>query len=82
MKRVQAACIMQTLVFSQKPDAGFSREQAEQINRGEFESYKKKLERTRVRYQITKEEVRENGAVVVHVRKQYNATVDVDEYFV
>ena len=82
MKRVQAACIMQTLVFSQKPDAGFSREQAERINRDEFEVYKKTLERTRVRYQIAKEEVREDGGIVVHVRKQYNATADVEEYFV
>ena len=82
MKRVQAACIMQTLVFSQKPEAGFSKEQAERINRDEFETYKKTLERTRVRYRIAKEEVREDGALVVHVRKQYNATADVEEYFV
>jgi hypothetical protein len=27
MKRVKAACILQTLVFSQKDDAGFTREQ-------------------------------------------------------
>jgi len=81
MKRVHAACIMQTLVFSQKPENGYSREQMERINREEFESYKKGLERSNVRYQIVKEEMREDGAMVVHVRKQYNALVEVKEYF-
>jgi len=81
MKRVQAACILQTLVFSQKPELGLSREQAETINRSEVEAYKKTLERTGTRYQLLDEQVREDGAVVVHVRKQYNEKTDVQEYF-
>jgi len=81
MKRIQSACILQTIVFSQKPEAGFTREQAEKINRTEFETYQKKLEFARIRYQIAVQEVRDDGALVVHVRKQYNAT-NADEYFV
>lgn len=82
MKRVQAACILQTLVFSQKPEMGFSREHAERLNRAEFESYKHTMERSHTRYQIVGEDVREDGALIVHVRKQYNEKAAVDEYFI
>ena len=81
MKRVKAACIFQTLVFSQKPDAGYSKEQALRINLDEAESYKKRLERTSTRYQITEQTEQEDGSVIVRVRKQYNDKADVSEYF-
>ena len=81
MKRIQAACIMQTLMFSQKEELGYSREQALQLNRAEVEHYKTSLERTRTRYQITDVQETEDGSVVVRVRKQYNAKADVAEYF-
>lgn len=81
MKRIQSACIFQTLMFSQKEENGFTREQALQLNRTEFEQYKASLERTRTRYQITDVQETEDGSVVVRVRKQYNAKAGVDEYF-
>ena len=52
MKRVKAACILQTLVFSQKPEMGYSKEKAIQINHEEIEHYKKMLERAKTRYII------------------------------
>ena len=81
MKRVKAACIDQTLVFSQKPEAGCTREQALRLNRAEVEHYRQTLERTRTRYRITGEEEEADGSVILHVRKQYNDKADVDEYF-
>ena len=81
MKRVKAACIYQTLVFSQKPEAGYTREQALGLNRDEVEHYKRTLERTRTRYQITGETEEADGSVILHVRKQYNDKADVNEYF-
>ncbi len=81
MKRVQAACIMQTLLFAQKEEYGLSRERALQLNRAEFEQYKEKLHQTRTRHLITGEEEQEDGSILVHVRKQYNNKVNVDEYF-
>jgi len=81
MKRVKAACIYQTLVFSQKEDAGYSREQALRINRREIESYKATLDRSKTRYQITCEEELDNGSILIRVRKQYNDKADVSEYF-
>lgn len=82
MKRVKAACLLQTLVFSQKPDMGYSRERALIINHDEIEHYKKSLEKTRTRYQIVDEAEQEDGSIIVHVRKAYNDKAAVDEYFV
>ena len=82
MKRVKAACILQTLVFSQKDDAGFTREQALQMNREEMNRYQNSLKRTNTRYQILDEAEQEDGSVLIHVRKQYNDRADVSEYFV
>ncbi|MDY4588806.1 MAG: hypothetical protein SPD47_10180 [Oscillospiraceae bacterium] len=81
MKRVKAGCILQTLVFSQKPDSGLSREAALKVNRNEIEHYKASLERSRTRYQIIDTVDQEDGSVVVHVKKQYNDKADFSEYF-
>ncbi len=81
MKRIKAACIMQTLVFSQKEENGFSREEALSLNRAEFEHYKLTLERSRTRHLIDDVQELEDGAILVRVRKQYNAKADVEEYF-
>lgn len=81
MKRIQAACIMQTLVFSQKDDCGLTREQQLRLNRGEVANYKAAMDKSRTRYQITEETERSDGSVLVRVRKQYNEKADVREYF-
>ena len=81
MKRVQAACIMQTLLFSQKPEYGYSKDRALALNREEYEQYQAKLSRNKIRYQIASETETPEGALLVRVRKQYNDMVDVTEYF-
>ena len=81
MKRVKAACILQTLVFAQKPEMGYSKESALKINQEEIEHYKATLERAKTRYQIIDTVEQEDGSIVVHVRKQYNDKADVSEYF-
>ncbi len=81
MKRVKAACILQTLVFSQKPEMEYSREQALQLNREEIAHYQAVLKRTGTRYQLLDTAEQEDGSIVVHVRKQYNDKADVTEYF-
>ncbi len=81
MKRVKAACVLQTLVFSQKPEFSFSKERALRINHEEIEQYKKTLEKSRTKYQIVSEDEQEDGSIIVHVRKQYNDKADVSEYF-
>ena len=81
MKRVKAACILQTLVFSQKPEMGYSKESALKINQEEIERYKKNLERTRTKYQSVDTVEQSDGSVILRVRKQYNDRTDVSEYF-
>lgn len=81
MKRVKAACIFQTLIFSQKDDLCFSKERILELNRDEVKRYKASLERTGTRYQITEETALDDGSVLVKVRKQYNDKADVSEYF-
>lgn len=81
MKRVKSACIYQTLIFSQKPEMGFSKERSLKLNREEFERYKTGLERTGTRYMIVDSAETDDGSIVVKVRKQYNDKIDVAEYF-
>ena len=82
MKRVKAACILQTLIFQQKEDCGLTTAGILNQNRNEVERYKQNMDRTRTRYQIISEEEQEDGSILVHVRKQYNDKADVSEYFV
>ena len=81
MKRVKAGCILQTLVFSQKEDCGFSKESQRRYNREEIEKYKKDLEKNRTRYQIVSVEEQDEASIVVRVRKHLNDKTDVSEYF-
>lgn len=81
LKRVKSACIFQTLVFSQKPELGLSKESALKANRDEIEHYKATLERAKTRYQIVDTVEETDGSVLIRVRKQYNNKTDVSEYF-
>ena len=81
MKRVKAACILQTLVFAQKDDCGLTRQQQLKINHDEVARYQMMMDRSRTRYQITEETEQSDGSVLVRIRKQYNEKADVSEYF-
>ena len=81
MKRVKAGCILQTLVFLQKEDCGFSKGSQLRYNREEVEKYKKDLEKNKTRYQIVSVEEQEEASIVVRVRKHLNDKTDVSEYF-
>lgn len=48
MKRIQSACIMQTIRFSQKDDAGYSVSHMSEMNRAELEKYKMQLEKNEI----------------------------------
>lgn len=81
MKRVQSACILQTLVFQQKDELGLSKEKKLDLNKDEVEKYKASLEKNKTRFQIVEEAEQPDGAIIVRVRKQYNDKTDVAEYF-
>ena len=81
MKRVKAGCILQTLVFMQKEDCGYSRESQLMYNREEIEKYKSDLEKNKTRYQIVSVEEQEDASIIVRVRKHLSDKTDVSEYF-
>ena len=63
MKRVQAACICQTLHFLLKDD--LDRDDAEQLVRAEVDNYKASLYRNKTKYKIVSEEVQQDGSVII-----------------
>lgn len=81
MKRVQAGCIAQTLLFSQKSELGLSKAAALETNRQEVARYKNTLDSSRTRYVIVDETERDDGSILIHIKKQINATTNTDEYF-
>lgn len=72
MKRVKAACITQTLHFLLKEDVG--REYAKQLVQEEVKKYKNGLDKTGTRYKILSEETKEDGSVVIEIKKQYSTS--------
>ena len=77
MKRVQAACICQTLHFMLKEDVGH--DYAMELVKQEVEQYKKKLDRNHTRYKIIGEAEQPDGSIMVKIIKQYN-TSPVGDY--
>lgn len=80
MKRIQSACIMQTIAFRQKDGSGLSRETMLKMNREELLRYKTQLDRNRTRYKIDEEADQSDGSVIVRIRKEYSGTADVGSY--
>ena len=80
MKRIKAACIRQTLIFSQKEGSGFSPERCLELNREEADRYKADLDRAHTRYRIDSETENPDGSIVIRIRKEYNALASVGDY--
>ena len=70
MKRIQAACIIQTLCFSNHD--GETTDFAKKMIKQEYEKYKAHLGTNGVTYKILSEQVNDDGSIVVEVKKQYN----------
>lgn len=70
MKRIKAACIIQTLCFSSHD--GETTEYAKKAIVQEYEKYKAQLEKGGVKYKILSEETNEDGSIVIEIKKQYN----------
>lgn len=70
MKRVKAACIIQTLHFQLKED--LDHEYAVKMIKDEVDKYKKSLEKSKMKYRILSETEQEDGSVIIEIKKQYN----------
>ena len=77
MKRIKAACITQTLCFSNH--VGETTEYAKKMIEQECEKYKNQLEKSGTKYRILSETKNEDGSIVIEIKKQYN-TSPVGEY--
>ena len=65
MKRIQAACICQTLSF--RPKAAL------RLSEAEVASYKDQLEKRHTRYKVVEEAPQPDGSILVKILKQYNS---------
>ena len=77
MKRIQSACLNQTIHFLMKEE--MEHELAVSEVRAEYEQYRKTLDKKRVKYQIVEELPQPDGSLVIRIKKQYN-NYDVGDY--
>ena len=77
MKRVKAACLLQTLHFQLKED--IDHDLAVRAVQDEVAHYKAQLERNRTAFKIDEETVQPDGSILIRIRKQYNA-VNTGDY--
>lgn len=70
MKRIQSACVCQTLHFILKEELGHDYA-AKQVKE-EVEHYKHTLDRNHTKYKIVDEIVQPDDSIIVKVIKQYN----------
>ncbi|MBE6929207.1 MAG: hypothetical protein E7463_02910 [Ruminococcaceae bacterium] len=71
MKRIEAACLLQTVHFQLKEDT--ERDLAQRLVQTEYEQYKAQLQRSRTRHTIVGEETLPDGSIRIKIRKQYNS---------
>ncbi len=72
MKRIQSACICQTLHFQLKED--LPHDHAVHLVQEEVEQYKKTLDKNHTKYKIVEEVTQPDGSMLVKVIKQYNTS--------
>lgn len=70
MKRIKAACIIQTVHFLLKED--LNKEYAKQYVLDEVKKYKAQLKQRNTKFRILSEEIQPDGSVIIEIKKQYN----------
>lgn len=70
MKRIQSACICQTLHFSLKEPLPY--EEALKQTTYEVRHYRNTLDRSHIQHKIVSEDIQADGSILVKVIKQYN----------
>lgn len=71
MKRIKAACLLQTIHFSLKEDV--PHDVAVRGVQDELAHFKNMLDRNRTKYRIIDEAVQPDGSIIVRLKKQYNS---------
>lgn len=78
MKRIQAACLEQTIRFASKDSSNLPL--ARRLAREEANRYLAQLEKSRTKYQIVKEQEAPDGSLLLKLKRQYNY-YDCGSYF-
>ncbi|MDR3281270.1 MAG: hypothetical protein LBT23_12270 [Synergistaceae bacterium] len=78
MKRVQAACLKQTIHFQLKDNIAHAL--AVRMVKDEFASYKKLLEANKTKFKIVDEKTQNDGSIVIEVKKQHGS-YELGDYF-
>ena len=78
MKRIKAACITQTIHFSNVEGKGS--EYGKRKVQEEILRFKKRMDREKTRYKILSEEVQADGSVMVEIVKEYGNNKSVGNY--
>lgn len=78
VKRIQSACLLQTIRFPLKEDIGH--EAAVLAVKEEVAHYKAQLIQRHIKHQILDETEQPDGSIILHIKKQYNQ-YSTDEYF-
>lgn len=71
MKRIQSACLEQTIRFELSEN--LPREEAAAAVKKELESYKAGMDRRRIRYRVIEESTEPDGSILLKIKKQYNS---------
>ena len=78
MKRIKAACLLQTVSF--QPKDSYPSEYNKQQVQKEYEAYKALMDRRGTKYKILEENVQEDGSIIVKLKKQNNHQA-IGDYF-
>ena len=81
MNKIQAACIYQTIEFSQPAGLRMSKDMVLKANKQELAAYLKNLDTLHVRYQVTDEKTMADGSIVIKLRKHQDYVTPVTGYF-
>lgn len=77
MKRIQYACLNQTIHFRAKDEV--PQEVARREIQAEYTAYKQLLDQKRILYKIVEERVEPDGSIIIRIKKKYNG-YDVGDY--
>lgn len=70
MKRIQSACLNQTIHFQLKDDIEHSL--AVSSVQAEYDSYKAALDQNHTKYKILEEAEQDDGSIRIKIKRQYN----------
>lgn len=69
MKRIQAACLQQTIHFQLKEDV--EHDEAVRMVQAEYAHYRNQLEHRHIKHKVISEQVQADGSILIRIAKQY-----------